>query len=807
MNPDFIQQAPMQFTDVADAGAAPAAPASGGDKTNLLRSIGRGLAAVPQYFYRTDIENPTRELAAQATGNKTAYNNVEKSIYNTMGSNASQALKRLAGNSAQLAALGIAPAGDASLAGKAIVGARAGAVAGAGNALANNQSILKGAAVGAGAGGVGAAVLPTATSAILKGLGLGGKVSAAAGDETANASSGKVSGIMNKLANKQAAKQATTQALQDEAPYQAVPRNVREDTNMQGVVTKLRSNNIAPTPQNMTIYHDTMTGAQGAGNGTVHQILGNVGPVDISSVMNDVRGAVANLKGTLGDVSVKNGAASNLLDEIRNTIDTKLNPQGVGILGQKDASGKLIGGTVKINTSKADPNAVLDAIQDLERNKIYNQPNTDLGSARASVAKVAKASLNKALTSKGGAGADSAVAGYKLSLEDENGIRNAVTQQGGPPEMGDMIIKDINGANSVQGLRSAQEPAVQAGELSKAANRAAGGTLTKAPPAGEKTSTANMLFRTQQLMHAAKNPEEAIPLIAGKAGNILENMAGKAALARGAGTASAVNPIAQGAGEALDQGEVAQAGGSNNTISNIFNKLSGVGSAIGNASGRGAVAAPAAQSVLANASASPGAASLANTSLASATLPALSAGSTDLPSSGISQSQQPNQSEYTQQDMLEDIERDPANMSSYESLFKMLNPNYDLTTDQQNEVTGAQKAQTALSDYYNQLTAAGGGKGKIGGDIENIMGEFGITGTAQAARAISTQRTDVAASVAGALSPTGRPAASMTKQIADSLPTITDTKAVAEDKMQQLMQRIQDGEFSASQPLDSTIGM
>lgn len=119
----------------------------------VSRLIG-GLTQAPKYFLDADIVNPTRELAAQFSGNKTAAANAEQAQTNTLGGSASEIAKRLVGNTAQLGATVLAPElKGASLGAKIVAGAKTGAVIGGGSAAANDQGILEGAAKGAAFGG------------------------------------------------------------------------------------------------------------------------------------------------------------------------------------------------------------------------------------------------------------------------------------------------------------------------------------------------------------------------------------------------------------------------------------------------------------------------------------------------------------------------------------------------------------------------------------------------------------------------------------------------------------------------------
>lgn len=151
---------------------------------NFLGDTLKGLTQAPDYFLQTDIENPLKELTAQATGNKQAFANAEQAQNKGIGSTPGQALERLGGNTAQLGLDVAAPEisktvsstvpgleGLSGITGSVARGAASGApIGGAFNvagAASNNQSLgakdltmdfLQGAGFGAALGGAGGAV-------------------------------------------------------------------------------------------------------------------------------------------------------------------------------------------------------------------------------------------------------------------------------------------------------------------------------------------------------------------------------------------------------------------------------------------------------------------------------------------------------------------------------------------------------------------------------------------------------------------------------------------------------------------------
>lgn len=128
----------------------------------LLGGIARSIAEVPAYFINAAVVNPTKELAAQATGNKLALRNARMESNRELGLGSSGqdlegGLKKWAGNTAQLAAMAVPVGKAASVGGKLATGAGTGAVYGGGASLAGGGSledVLSGAVQGGAIGGV-----------------------------------------------------------------------------------------------------------------------------------------------------------------------------------------------------------------------------------------------------------------------------------------------------------------------------------------------------------------------------------------------------------------------------------------------------------------------------------------------------------------------------------------------------------------------------------------------------------------------------------------------------------------------------
>jgi len=108
---------------------------------NLGVGIAKGAVSAPWWFLKNDIVVPGKEIAAELTGNKRAEQNASRSQFNG-ATNAGQAFRQLAGNTAQLglsfllpetagaASSGLAKVGIEGVANKLATGAVAGAVTG-----------------------------------------------------------------------------------------------------------------------------------------------------------------------------------------------------------------------------------------------------------------------------------------------------------------------------------------------------------------------------------------------------------------------------------------------------------------------------------------------------------------------------------------------------------------------------------------------------------------------------------------------------------------------------------------------------
>jgi hypothetical protein len=129
-------------------------------------------------------------------------------------------------------------------------------------------------------------------------------------------------------------------------------------------------------------------------------------------------------------------------------------------------------------------------------------------------------------------------------------------------------------------------------------------------------------------------------------------------------------------------------------------------------------------------------------------------------------------------------------LSLYNAFGKPSTAANKLSTTEQNTVDSLNSALATLGTYNDQLNASGGGRGSLGGNAENVLGKFGLGGTSgKNVRAIESQKTDVATSIAKALTG-GKPSSAQIKSWEDAIPNVTDTPAVAKQKMQNITDSI-----------------
>lgn len=296
-----------------------------------------------------------------------------------------------------------------------------GAAGSAGGKLAENAAEGKDATEG-----LGSSLLEGAAGS---GIGMGvGKVAGGLLGKVGDFAGGKVA---------QAAEQAST------APYRGL-----KSPDLVPTLDKMKGYGVDTSdPNNLLQAANAITGENGAINGLVRQHITNAGPVKIDPdmVMSAMQEHLANPQLT----GVQASRAQNLVQKMVQGF----NPEGS-------------------LTGTADPNDVFDAIQQLGKLKAGLNMSGESGQGLGKVYDSARQALQSSLYNN--SGADAIAAAYRATPEDIAAITKAA---GGNKALADYAINAINDAKSIQELRSAQAPFVQASQLGNKAIEAANSKL------------------------------------------------------------------------------------------------------------------------------------------------------------------------------------------------------------------------------------------------------------------------------------------------------------------------------------------
>lgn len=718
-----------QYNSQADVGQAvnPAAPnyakttapkASG--QTGLLSRVLGGLTQAPKYFLNADIVNPTKELAASATGNKQALANAQKAQTNTLGSTPMEAIKRLAGNSAQLATMVAAPeAKGVGLGAKVAQGAKIGAVAGGGSALANNQNVLTGAATGALTGGVANGVLSKVLPKVLPGKAVAATDTAATQDATKVAAAKTAAGLKSPVAagGAQAQKYGTDLLANklNVSPADATKFNGPE------TVAKLQKDYGLTTHQAAAL-HPVVTGGEGATTTAMDQALEGMGKVNFNDFGNqmhthlaDPEYQAANLPDGVASAQGKN------LQAVINKYHEALNPQGSSPLLKSTAPG------AQIDTG-TNAKSAMDIAKNLEKEGYKNQASASPNKQALSdlQLKMADTVKSKIFNAPGG---QAALEGAKA---DASGQLNDIAKASGNTKLAS-VANAIKAAPDFPSFRNVSQPFVNAKQLVDKSN------LNDFANAGQNMSKGGLFSTVKSAASKVASPvggkvlsnmgnkiaDNTLATASGKTGtNFLANMTAKAGTAGAAAAAGNPPQTQQSSGSAAD------------TTQNATDMVSSLGS-----------------------------------------------GTTD--ASTPSDTNSPFSSDNIKSAILEDMQLNGGkNISSLISLYNTFGkPDATQSTAEKNTVDSLNSALATLGTYNDQLNSSGGGRGVAGGDVQNFLGKFGLGGSsASDVRAIESQKTDVATSIAKALTG-GKPSSTQIKSWEDAIPNVTDSPAVAKQKM------------------------
>lgn len=535
------------------------------------------------------------------------------------------------------------------------------------------------------------------------------------------------SGKLSKAATSTAGKKALTLEAEAKAPYAGVAKQIREGsikgTSLKDVESFAKSLDMDVSPQSLATIHRTTTGANGAMSGTLGMILEDAPPIATGSALTAAKNAITKEAGNLGRLNVKGGAASNVLREVNDTLDSTLFA-GKG-MNLNRASGKL--------TDKAGANEVLDTIRELER-KAAGKPMTDAGRAQANVLRATKQELEKSLY--GNPQVDKLIKGFKLPAEDEQAIRAMVTKEGGTDKLANYIVDNLNNAKSAKQIRTAQRTPVAAGTLSEAAEKVAGGAVPKAP-----TGDGSALEGLGDLVMAPKNPY-SLARTFGRAAGYAGDKAGEAAGAL------------VGKGTALNQ-QLRTPGG----LSGLLSAGAGQGMAQGTINPQSS-------------------APVEEPPMEGADLAADNLGSIDMPE------ETPSVTTYTRENLVADISRDPKNASTYMSLYKTLTDEEgSQTTAAQKKAKDDAKAATGLIDEI-ESTVLAQPSGRVSGTVAKLAGKAGANDEVQAyekqRQALALLLVKAVQGSAGQISDRDRQA------LVDAIPTSSDTSGEKKAKIRRL---------------------
>jgi len=182
------------------------------------------------------------------------------------------------------------------------------------------------------------------------------------------------------------------------------------------------------------------------------------------------------------------------------------------------------------------------------------------------------------------------------------------------------------------------------------------------------------------------------------------------------------------------------------------------------------------------------------------------------------QAQMSSQSPYARENLLYDIQRDPANADQYIAYYQQLQEVFGtpaaepLSQSNQSALASADNADNTLSQLESLYSSAGGGSGRVGGFVQNLAGQAGFDKNASVYNSLSQASvTQIAKALAGAGGGTVSDADA--KVIIAALPTLQDSPEEAQAKFAALRQRLQAarentmfyGQGGTSNPLEQAL--
>lgn len=715
-----------------------------------------------------------KQKALDQVRGTTAGKSLPSTVAGVKAQPAGQQFEQIAGNTGKQILDASAPlVGGGELAGKvglkalttagAKMGAKFGAAGGAANAMSQGQGAeqVAGAAgsgglLGAGAGAAGGVV--------------GAAVGRLAGKTTgASSNSGLLSGAAAKAGERSAMADKTTQAVD----FAGADKSDIEGTmgydkggnpiGITQVSSFMRGLKLPANAHNMQATHDFLTGAIG---GNLKDITDNV-PVSVTNPTSIAEATIRKNSDTLGRVNDNgSGVAADTLNHVKQATE--------GL------------------TEGAPVSAVLDAISELERSRENIGQSIAMGKTvpkgQDNVYKSVIDSLHKSLDS---AGVNKAVTNFKVTPELEQAIHADAAQTGVPPEMSQHVIDTLNNASSYGDLRSAMQPGVVAGKLARVAKET---FANQVPKEGKTTTPGVPSWEIAASLHNPAYLAAAGAKLAGKSGAVDAGLSKVNPGAFNAGREAALAP------DEVTAQKLAQPGGGPATSSEVAPPT--VPSA---PSGAGLTGSLQKMGIPVTAMATGQAANQAGQAQATSTpVPG------GLDTASIDQAaQQPaaptgptsdgsNIPGGTLQDLQAEVQADPKNASVYEQIYadaqKQIAANgpQKLNATQAKNLTNIQNATAALHNYVSGLNGlASSTRGAGVGHLSALMGKFGLGGTdATGAASLEAAKPELAIQLAQAMNNGQKAPQGLTKEIEGMLPSVGDSKALAEQKIQRIAENL-----------------
>lgn len=598
--------------------------------------------------------------------------------------------------------------------------------------------------------------------------------------------------------NRQAQANAAQKAVALVKPFEGVSKDITDNPTgggLGGALSMMRNTFKVDSPEtivkDMASAHDLGTGETGLASNAMKTIVKNpnVGKVQTDGAIQAAKDAIG--QAGIGDPGALKTDGKDVLDSVRNVVTGNAKStvsSGVG------------------NASLSAPDA-LSAIQKMEKT-IRNTPvTTDKGAALVSGLKAAKTALEDELYN--GAGVDAAAAKAHVTPEAEAAFRQQVADSGLSKEYADHIVNGINNATSGQEIRSLQAPLVEMGQLSSAAKNAAkGSNLIKTAKSALSTTKGgsgmgnlSTVYEGGSLIHGNV---AAIPALAAKAtrtGIVQRTLARLAPkTVRDAAPGEAESALGIGADEGAQVAPTTpSAVAAPTTPGSLLGNVAQDAKSVATLPVR--MAGVAAQAVTNPIKSAPVLAGLTGQLGGRVLGNVLSTGTINgQPDAQVSPQEQaqdvqqlaqqspdtnssasPGGQTYSQANMLSDIQRDPKNASSYEALYKLLQPAAPTATEQ-STVSDIQSAGSYLDTIEQEMSQLGG-TNALKGNEANIpfIGKY----LQPDIKAYDETKFDAATALAKAL--TGRAATSTSIKLAtQSLPSPTDSPEQAAQKLANL---------------------